>query len=133
MRLVQFRFDERHRLVAHEIGQKIQGIFWAELDQKIKVVSSTREGGPQYLLRGLDAVDHIASEAFENSFRSTTHYGSVFALKSINSCRFVFFDADGLVRVCLSNDDDVQFFSSLGVQIEDVSDLLVSTDIFDYL
>lgn len=133
MKLLQFRFAEEHKIHASQIGQKIQSIFAAEDDSKIKAIYATPESGPRYSLRSRDDVSGIASDAFEKSFGDVTSYGEVFAISSIGSCRFVVFEENGLVRICLSNDDESEIFGELAIEGADFSDLLVATDLFDYL
>jgi hypothetical protein len=133
LKLVQFRFAERHKIHASQVGQTIQSIFSVEDDGKVKTIYATRESGPRYRLVRREVVHKIAAEGFEKSFARNLSYGEVFAISSIGSCRFVVFEEGGLIRMCLSNDDESEVFEEFATKGEDVSDLLVSTDIFDYL
>ena len=133
MRLLEFRFAKTHNSIALGLGRKIQDLFSADEDREVKVISSSRESGPRYVLCGIESVARIAHDAFQRSFSSETQYGDEFAISSVGSCRFVVFDDGGLVRICVSNEDRIDFFDEFDVEGEDASELLISTDIFEYL
>lgn len=57
----------------------------------------------------------------------------IVTIRSNRSCRFVVAEFDGLVRICLSNDDPDPDFSGLDAELTEVSRLLTDTDLFDYI
>lgn len=52
-------------------------------------------------------------------------------IKSKVSCRFISLEDDGVIRVCFKTDDDHIDFSGVEYQVCDVSDWLITTDMFD--
>jgi hypothetical protein len=132
LRLIQLRLAASHKAIALQVGKIIESIFLEE-DRQVKIYSSTPEKGPCYTLCSNDEIQHFASEAFIKSFAIEAVYGDIFAISSIESCRFVVFEGDGLIRICYSNDDKIDHLNELGVAVEDISSLLLTTDVFDYL
>lgn len=73
----------------------------------------------------------VAAAGFEQSFELVVNYEKRISIKSSITCRFVVFGDDGLIRMCFSHNDSVVRFEDLRPTIEDVSHLLITTDLFD--
>lgn len=79
----------------------------------------------------VDNLAVIASDSFVESFSRSVDLEKQVSFKSTESCRFVDFYDDGLVRVCYSNDDEIIRFDRLSPEVTDISEWLIKTDFFD--
>jgi hypothetical protein len=59
--------------------------------------------------------------------------GRVLAIKSLQSCRKLIFEYDGLMRIVQSNNDNVPRFGDYTPEVEDISSWLIDTDVFDLI
>lgn len=71
------------------------------------------------------------TDSFVQSYSDTVDYSNYVSIRSNISCRFVVVEDDGLLRVRHAQDDAPIDFAGLPHALEDVSELLVKSDLFD--
>lgn len=81
----------------------------------------------------VEDIGSIVSASFEESFSRTIKHERWKSVRSVESCRFVVVEYDGLVRICYKHEDETINFNFASPAISDESELLITTDFFDYL
>jgi hypothetical protein len=136
MKLLQYRFTADDVNESSYVGHEIKSFFSAAKDLNLNaIISSTaRRGGvKRKSLRSHD-LSIVIAQSFEQSYLlNNIDYDKFISIKSMESCRFVVFENDGLLRICYSNEDSVIEFGKLRPELTDSSCLLTETDLFDFM
>jgi hypothetical protein len=136
MILLQYRFSADDIDESSYVGREISSFFRGANEQNMIVVfaATPSRGGAERKRLHIPDLSSIAAQSFQESYRlANIDWSKRASIKSLESCRFVVFEDEGLVRICYSNDDDAIRFEKLSPQVADVSNLLVETDLFDFL
>jgi hypothetical protein len=136
MKLLQYRFSADDVIESSYVGREVRSFFRKVNDLKLNGVFSIAAavGGVERKRLQLRNLALVAEQSFRQSFSiNNIEYCKGASIKSSESCRFIVFEDDGLVRICYSSNDDAIKFDKLSPQIADASNLLVETDLFDFL
>jgi len=136
MKLLQYRFKENDFKESSYVGCELESFFSKVGDLElvgISVDGDAHEGVRRRRL-GPQEISTVIARSFEQSYAvKAIDYEKAASIKSLNSCRFLVFEDDGLLRMCYASEDDVLCFSKISPQVSVVSQLLVETDLFDFL
>jgi hypothetical protein len=136
MRLLEYRFPELARGAIEQIAHTLASIFESNADTDLALVYSELSEGGQLRQKRL-LVDNVAAALADSIVAShsamSAELAKLVAVKSTRTCRFVAVEMDGLVRMRLAQDDCVPDTGGWGVTARDVSQLLTSTDVYDYM
>lgn len=136
MKLLQYRFSEADVSEASYVGEQVKSFLERVNDLNLEGIFSIA-AEPKGLKRKRlqpQGLALIVEESFQQSYiTDKIDYSKSASIRSLESCRFIVFEDDGLMRVCYSTEDDSPTFPKLTPRIDDVSNLLIETDLFDFL
>lgn len=137
MKIFEYRFSK----IDENTGDKIAEILGEYLEGEGDIEFWMIENGPAMVkntpintLRLLDfseTVKSISKVFNANLKREGIDWNDYYTLKSKNTCRFIDFEWDGLMRLCMPENTDVQF-DGLTYEWTDASHLLIETDFWDF-
>jgi len=136
MKLLQYRFATDDINESSYIGRKIESFFRTVNDLHLIGIFSlaTGSGGVERKRLQPSALSLVVEQSFQQSYSiHKIDYSKWASIRSSESCRFVVFEDDGLLRICYSSNDNIIDFEKLSPRITDVSHLLAETDLFDFL
>ena len=133
MKLYEYDLHAKHKANSQIISRAIEGLFSDRRDEDIKIYLSGSEIVRRSKIVKSWHTRPIIEEAYLSSFSLYCPDDVPYALKSLGSCKFVHFEDDGVVRICFTHDGDPNIFDIIGVNANDVSELLISTDFFDLI
>lgn len=133
MRLFEIRLSDGDLKNLAQTGAELRHVFVPEEDMQIKFVFNDKNNESLFRLGDSTEVAKEISSSIENSCRKRRGYGEIFAISSLNTCRFLIFEDDGLVRVCLTHDDSISIFDKIRSDVRDISTQLIETDLYDHL
>jgi hypothetical protein len=136
MKLLQYRFSADDVNESAYVGREVELFFRRANDLNLIGIFSiaTEPGGVERKRLQPSDLPLIIEQSFQQSYSiEKIDYSKRASIKSSESCRFVVFEDDGLLRICYSSDNDTIKFVKLSPQISDVSNLLIETDLFDFL
>jgi hypothetical protein len=135
MKLLEYRFSEKDITSVAAIADCIASYFLADNAFESEAIYSNglMGGTSRAAVRRSELVKTI-SYSFSNSFSIKVDYARCVALKARSSCLFAVFEDDGLVRICLPwSDIEKSFPIILDTEASDISELLITTDLFDFI
>jgi hypothetical protein len=135
MKVIQYRFLPSGQAHATLVGEAIQGIFTSAGDGDLTAIHVNKSSKETVLRRPVEATQlkSLIMDAFLQSFADDIDYSKWASVRSNTTCRFVVIEEFGLLRMCYASDDRIVTFDNILVDVSDVSDLLVNTDLFDFL
>jgi hypothetical protein len=132
MKLYQYRFSKSALKKPTILCQSISGVFDTNFD--INIITTYWSG--QFSITNINCTDDIEKNilnGLSSSFKMVANEGRVLAIKSLQSCRKLIFEYDGLMRIVQSNNDNVPRFGDYTPEVEDISSWLIDTDVFDLI
>ena len=136
MKLLEARFGDLSDKQWSAVADYCAALFGELGEVSLNVISATGLGNSQ--IQREDVLIGDVAHLLKQSLIATCQLNSIrtsdiVTIKSTASCRFIVTEDDGVLRICLASDDPAPDFSSFGAQVRDVSHLLITTDLFDYI
>ncbi|MBB5986659.1 hypothetical protein [Sphingobium lignivorans] len=133
MKLIQYRFNLNALSNASLIGHAVQAFFERERDLALRAVYVDKGEPDKLAVKAIDIeqVGGIIERSFIQSCADVVCYSEYASIRSNTSCRFVIIEDDGLLRVCHAQDDAMIDFADMPHTSEDISEMLVKSDLFD--
>jgi hypothetical protein len=133
MKLIQYRFSPEALTHACSVGEAVQALFEGTGDIDLRSVHVERGDIDRLVSRHISAseVGKALTRSLIESYSDIVSYSDYVSVRSNTSCRFVIVEDDGLLRICHAHLDPIINFTGLQHTAEDVSELLIKTDLFD--
>lgn len=136
MKLIEIRFGNLGEQQWEAIAVRFVDLLKHLEEFDLSVISPSGPGFTQDNKReiSVDDVLKILKTAFLASFQLVNrNFSDMATIRSNRTRRFIIVEDDGLVRICLATVDPVPDFSDFGAEVNDASQLLINTDLFDYI
>lgn len=133
MDLWQYQFRTEHQYMPVRVGCVIRDFFFSRADDDFMLLDFDIDGEVNEVRGDYGELMLVAARAFSSSFNAKAVRNEVAAVRSTNSRRFVLFEGNGMIRICLSRFESPDLFGEFGVSPIGVTYLLTNTDMFDAL
>ncbi|HEX8225547.1 MAG TPA: hypothetical protein VF605_17165 [Allosphingosinicella sp.] len=133
-KLIEIRFDNSTEIQWRAVADCCSSLFEELGEFDLKAISVPGPGHHAAISRDISIIE--LSSVLEASFSASQAAANPFDIVTISSNktrRFIVTEDDGLIRLCLATDDPIPDFASLGGSMSDVSHLLITTDLFDFI
>lgn len=134
MKLIQYRFSHTQLIHCKPLAKSILNFLFETEDTDIRLQYTDSQGALKFHCGKIDSsgIEDRLTKTMEQSLGRTRYDENYITIRSNKTCRFIVVEDDLLIRICHAHSDELIDFEFLEYIAEDVSNLLIMSDMFDW-